>query len=80
MLRQEVYAATLAFMPKGKTPDTVAPDEAIDAFKSTVGIRQQMGGAMHWNMMNAEVHMWYDICRHIGVDDEIMQELHKDLQ
>jgi len=80
MLRQEVLNHHFHVLPEGKTIETITPEEGVSAYKKAVDIRNQMGGAMYWNMLNDECHMLYDVCRHIGVEEDIMRELCNDLR
>lgn len=74
MLSNQVVSHDFTLL-KGKGVLEHTGEELVDAFKKTVELRNQMGGAMYWGMINEECHMLYDACRHKGVDESIMSEL-----
>lgn len=59
-----------------KTINEATAEECIKGCRKAAEIRNQMGGAMYWNMLNEQCHMLYDACREKGVEQDTMSELY----
>ena len=79
MLSDVVLNHKFHLLEKGKSIEDLASEEAVEAFRKTVDLRNQMGGVLYFSILNEECHMLYDVCRHKDTDEDIMQELLKDL-
>lgn len=62
---------------KNKTINEATVEECIAGCRQAADIRNKMGGAMYWNMMNEQCHMLYDAAREKGADETTMTELYE---
>ena len=80
MITSEMRQITLDNMPKDKTIDTVTLEEALECFNQMIKIRNEMGGALYYNITNDQCHVWYDILKHLDAPQEILTECFEQLR
>lgn len=56
------------FSIKNEELNKMSKEEAFEQLKKSVGIRNEMGGAMYWNILNDECCEIANKCLSLGVD------------
>jgi hypothetical protein len=56
------------FAIKNEELNKMSKEEVFEQLKKSVGIRNQMGGAMYWNILNDECCAIANKCIALGVD------------
>lgn len=75
MLAQELKERKLTSLYNKSINESTA-EECTAGCRKAAEVRNKMGGAMHYNILNEECHILYDACREKGVEQEIMTELY----
>lgn len=56
------------FCVEEKELNEISKEEAFEKLKQSVDIRNQMGGAMYWNILNDECCVIASKCVSLGID------------
>lgn len=54
---------------------TTSIEDGIESLKQLVNLRDQMGGAMYWNILNADCCELANILQKRGADREVISEI-----
>lgn len=59
--------------------DNISNEELLDELKKKVSLRNQMGGALYWNVVNDECEALKQQCRDRGIEPNLIHEAIKQL-